>query len=186
MTELQVASELMRLKRHARWLWVALISFVAIFATLLGDEAYLLHKAAHPQQLTLRRLNIVDSHGVPRVILAAPLPPAMRFGKVGAKDRHISGILIVDATGTERGGYVTSNTSYSNAFFTLDAQGHQTVLLLAEPKGQTLFRIWNKSNSLVMGVSGKNPYLNVKQNSKALFSSPKNNPEATDTRPAFR
>jgi hypothetical protein len=187
MTEEQFANELLRLKKYQHWSWIALASFAIFSTSVLGGEAYFLHKAGHPEELTLRRLDIVDSRGMPRVILAAPLPPAMHFGKVGATDRRLSGILIGDATGTERGGYVTSDTDYSNAFLTLDAQGHQTVLLLAEPKGQTLFRIWDGDNdSLVMGVSGKNPFLNVMQKGKAALASPKDNPESTDPRPLFR
>jgi hypothetical protein len=176
MTEEQFANELLRLKKYQHWSWIALASFAIFSTSVLGGEAYFLHKAGHPEELTLRRLDIVDSRGMPRVILAAPLPPAMHFGKVGATDRRLSGILIGDATGTERGGYVT-----------IDAQGHQTVLLLAEPKGQTLFRIWDGDNdSLVMGVSGKNPFLNVMQKGKAALASPKDNPESTDPRPLFR
>jgi len=184
----KMAGELRRLKRRELALWCALLGVFVVMGAGLGAEAYFLKKLARPEQLTLRRLDIVDGQGVSRVILAAPLPSATYFGKVRRKtDRQISGILIADATGTERGGYVTSDTDDANAFLTLDAQGHQTVLLMAEPKGQTLFRIWNSDNgSLVMGVSGKNPFLNVNQDGKAVFGAPKNNPQTTDPRPMFR
>ena len=187
MDQEQMARELRRLKSRECALWCALVCVFVVLGAALGTEAYFLRKLAHPEQLTLRRLDIVDSHGVPRVILAAPLPPATALGKVtGRSDRRISGILIADGTGTERGGYVTGDTNDANALLTLDGQGRQTVLLLAEPKGQTLFRIWNDTGSLVMGVSGKNPFLNVNQDGKAVFSAPKNNPESTDSRPMFR
>jgi len=181
------AGELRRLKSREHALWFALLGVFIVFGAGIGTEGYFLRKLAHPEQLTLRRLDIVDSHGVSRVILAAPLPPATAFGKVtGGSDRRISGILIADGTGTERGGYVTGDTDDANALLTLDAQGHQTVLLLAEPEGDTLFRIWNGKGSLVMGVSDKNPFLNVNQDGKAVFGAPHNNPESTDTRPLFR
>lgn len=183
----QFAGELRRLKSRERALWCALLGVFIVLGAGLGTEGYFLKKLAHPTQLTLRRLDIVDSHGVSRVILAAPAPPATAFGKVtGRSDRQISGILIADATGTERGGYVTGDTDEANALLTLDGQGHQTVLLLAEPEGETLFRIWNGKGSLVMGVSGKNSFLNVNQGGKTFFSAPKDNPQATDPRPMFR
>jgi hypothetical protein len=183
----QLAGELLRLKRRVRALWCGLLGVFVVLGAALGTEAHFLVELAHPERLALRRLDIVDSHGVSRVILAAPLPPATAFGKVtGRSDRRISGILIADGTGTERGGYVTGDTDDANALLTLDAQGHQTVLLLAEPSGETLFRIWNGKGSLVMGVSGKNPFLNVNQDGKAVFGAPHNNPEATDPRALFR
>ena len=83
-------------------------------------------------------------------------------------------------------GYVTAHEGYANAMLTLDAQGFQTVLLLAEPDGGTTFRIWNRDKgSVTMGVSD-NPFLNVKQNGKPLFITPADNPESRDTRPMFR
>lgn len=183
----QVAGELRRLRTRVRALWCALLGVFVVLGAGVGTEAYFLKKLAHPEQLTLRRLDIVDAYGVSRVILAAPAPAATAFGKVTSRsDRQISGILIADATGTERGGYVTSDTDDANALLTLDAQGHQTVLLLAEPTGSTLFRIWNGKGSLVMGVSGKNPFLNVNQDGKAVFGAPQNNPETTDPRQLFR
>jgi hypothetical protein len=108
------------------------------------------------------------------------------MGKQQNKPRGIlSGILIYDATGTERGGYVTVD-GYANAFLTLDAQGFQSVLLLAEPNGSTFFQVRNKDKgSLTMGVSD-NPFLNVKQNGKPVFVTPADNPESRDPRPAFR
>jgi hypothetical protein len=141
---------------------------------------------AHPEQLTLRRLDIVDEHGVSRVILAAPVPPPTRFGKVEHRDGPASGLILVDGTGTERGGYVTGDGDESNALLTLDAQGRQTVLLLAEPNGSTLFRIWNQDKgSLVMGV-GDSAFLNVRHDDEVFFSAPKDNPQSKDARRLFR
>jgi hypothetical protein len=113
----------------------------------------------------------------------------MIAGKRYPRGSVISGILIADATGTERGGYYTAHDGYANAALTLDGQGSQTVLLLAEPDGSTLFRIWNNANpdkgSVTMGVSD-NPFLNVKRNGKPLFTAPADNPESRDPRPLLR
>jgi hypothetical protein len=187
MSEEQFAIELARLSRRERRLWAAVAGMAIVFGALFVAEAHMIHKAANPESLTLRRLDIVDERGTPRVILAAPAPPPMRFGKVGRRDGSVSGVLIADATGTERGGYVTSDGNDGNALLTLDAQGKQTVLFLAEPDGPTLFRVWNQDKgSLVMGVSGSAPFLNVRQGDKVFFSAPQDNPETRDSRFLFR
>ena len=87
------------------------------------------------------------------------------------------------------GGYVTAD-SYANAMLTLDGQGKRTVLLLAEPSGNTLFRIWNRDGetvkgSLTMGVSD-NPFFDEKQEGALVFSAPKDNPQSRDERSLFR
>lgn len=183
----QFANELVRLKRRERMLWGAVFTLAIVFTGAIAFEWHAMQTVAHRQSLTLRRLDIVDQNGVSRVILGAPAPPPTHFGKLGKRDGVVSGILLADATGTERGGYVTSDGEDANALFTLDAQGKQTVLLLAEPQGSTLFRIWNKSKgALVMGVSDSEPFLNVRQNDKVLLSVPANNPESHDSRFLFR
>jgi hypothetical protein len=140
----------------------------------------------NPQKLRVRELAVVDEHGTERVLIAAPLPEPMILGKRGTRGGGtLSGIIIADATGTERGGYATGD-SYANAIFTLDGQGHQTVLLLAEPNHSTLFRIWNgDKGSVTMGVQD-NPFLNLKQNGKPLFLAPPDNLQSRDPRPLFR
>jgi hypothetical protein len=183
----QLARELERLKFRERLLWIFSAVILVGLGSALAFEAHTIHNLAHAETLSLRRLDIVDEHGTPRVILAAPAPPPMHFGKVGRRDGPVSGVLIVDASGTERGGYVTSDGDDANALLTLDAQGQQTVLLLAEPGGPTLLRLWNKDRgSLVMGVSGANPFLNVRQPDKVFFSAPEDNPEVHDSRFLFR
>jgi hypothetical protein len=133
----------------------------------------------------LRELAVLDERGTERVLIAAPLPDPMIAGERHKRDGAVSGIIIADATGTERGGYVTAD-GYANALLTLDAQGSQTVLLLAEPDGAATFRIWNRDKgSVTMGVSD-NPFLNVKQNGAPLFVTPAGNPESRDSRPMFR
>jgi hypothetical protein len=187
MDQNQFARELERLRFRERLLWIFSVLTLVGLGSGLAFEARAIHKLAHSETLSLRRLDIVDEHGTSRVILAAPAPPPMRFGKTGKRDGPVSGVLIVDASGTERGGYVTSDGDDANAMLTLDAQGQQTVLLLAEPSGPTLFRVWNKDKgSLVMGVSGANPFLNVRQSDKVFLSAPESNPEAHDSRFLFR
>ena len=187
MDETLLLEKLNRMEQRQRIAYTAAIILVVAFSLLFLLQWRYIHAVAHPDTLSLRRLNIVDQRGISRVILAAPVPQPIILGKQHNRGGDVSGVIIADATGTERGGYVTSDGEYANAFLTLDGQGKQTVLLLAEPQGPTLFRIWNKDRgSLTMGVSDANPYLNVRQGTKLFFDSPAGNPQSKDTRPLFR
>jgi hypothetical protein len=189
MIEADLSSRLLRAEKRLRAVSICL-SMLVLFVLGLGVwQAWIFHRLAHPETLTLRQLNIVDEHGIARVILAAPVPEPMILGKQHHRDGPVSGVIIADATGTERGGYVTAD-GYANAMLTLDGQGKQTVLLLAEPSGDTLFRLWKRdgdtvTGSLTMGVS-ENPFFNEKQNGNVVFSAPMNNPQGRDARPLFR
>ncbi len=185
MTEEELLSRVVFAERRLRVLHIILFTIIPVIAVLCIWQGWEFHRLAHPETLTLRRLNIVDDHGVSRVILAAPAPEPIFLGKQHHRDGPVSGLIIADATGTERGGYVTAD-GYANAMLTLDAQDRQTVLLLAEPSGDTLFRLWNPNGddvtgSLTMGVSGK-PFLNEKQSGSIVFSAPANNPQGRDPR----
>jgi hypothetical protein len=186
MNEEELGTRLVRVEQRTRTTnRIILLLALFLFAVSIC-EAWAIHRVVSQQTLSLRRLNIVDEHGVARVILASPAPKPMVFGKQLRRGGAVSGVILADATGTERGGYVTSDGDYPNAFLTLDGQGAQTVLLLAEPTGDTLFRIWKGDNgSLTMGV-GDNPFLNERQNGDLLFASPPNNPQSRDPRPMLR
>ncbi|MEO7028674.1 MAG: hypothetical protein ABI147_04660 [Acidobacteriaceae bacterium] len=185
-TEEQVVNRLALAEKRLRLAMQAILLLILAVAALGGWQTWAIHRLAHPQKLTLHRLDIVDDHGVARVILAAPVPEPMVLGWQHHRDGPVSGVIIADGTGTERGGHVTSDGDLPNALLTLDAEGRQTVLLLAEPGGSTLFRIWNGDvGSLTMGVDN-NPFLNMHQRGSLTFSTPQDNPQSRDARTLFR
>ena len=171
--------------RQKRGFQVAALAVVVLVGAFFFQWQQI-RRCQNPQKLRVRELAVVDERGTERVVIAAPLPGPMFMGKRGTRGGGtLSGIIIADATGTERGGYATGD-GYANAILTLDGQGNQTVLLLAEPDGSTLFRIWNgDKGSVTMGVQDT-PFLNLKQNAKPLFLAPPDNPESRDPRPLFR
>jgi hypothetical protein len=59
------------------------------------------------------------------------------------RDGAISGPLISDANGNERGGYVTSDGAGA-ASITLDSEDDRQVMLLANPKGGANFYLRDK------------------------------------------
>ena len=79
------------------------------FLALAGFEMLALRALQNPQMLRVRQLVVVDEHGTERVIIGAPLPDPMILGKRHRRDGPVSGMIIADSTGTERGGYVTSD-----------------------------------------------------------------------------
>jgi hypothetical protein len=100
------------------------------------------------QELRVRGLTVVDEHGIERVKIAAPLPDPITLGKRGRRDDSISGILIYDSRGNERGGYATDN-SVGNAFLTLDSDRMQAVTLVAYPGGGAECGIQNEKKDAV-------------------------------------
>jgi hypothetical protein len=180
-----VHDRVVALEKRQRWTTLATALVMIALVAALVMQWREIRRSQNPQRLRVRELVVVDERGTERVVIAAPLPDPMIMGKRTSRGGTLSGIVIADATGTERGGYATGD-GYANAIFTLDGQGRQTVLLLAEPDGSTMFRIWNgDKGSLTMGVEDTT-FLNLKQNGKAVFLAPPDNPESRDPRPLFR
>jgi hypothetical protein len=108
-------------------------------------------------ELRVRGITVVDDHGVERVKIGAPLPDPITLGKRGRRDDSISGILIYDSRGNERGGYVTDN-SVGNAFLTLDSDRMQEVVLIAYPAGGAEFGIQNeKKDAIALSAMDNGP-----------------------------
>ena len=163
---------------------------VCLIALMLVQTAYFVRSRHHDETndriLRARGLIIVDEKGTERVVIGAPLPDPMSLGQRHKRDGPVSGLVIADATGTERGGYVTDDQA-GNALLTLDAQGFQTFLLLAEPDGTTTLRLWDRTNSsITMGAWDSGPFLNMKQKGVSVSVQPPGNRQASDPRPLFR
>lgn len=92
--------------------------------------------------LKVRGLVVIDGSGVERVRIQAPLPDPLVLGKRFPRGGAVSGILLFDAEGNERSGYVTSD-GYPNVFFTLDSLARQHVLFITEPQGDPTLRLWD-------------------------------------------
>src|SRR5438105_1704415 len=153
----EIISRLMKLNRRLIYLVCVVAALGAASAVLL----YLEHRSA-PQadgELRVRGITVVDEHGVERVKIGAPLPDPITLGKRGKRDDSISGILIYDSRGNERGGYVTDN-SVGNAFLTLDSDKMQQVTLIAYPGGGAEFGIQNeKKDAIALSALDNGPKL---------------------------
>ncbi len=107
--------------------------------------------------LHLRGLAIEDQNGHERLQAGAPLPDPMVHGVRRKRSGLVSGLLILNANGNERGGFVTADSS-GEAFLGLDSEDEQKVLLLANPKGGVNFILTNNDgNSVQLTAFGDGP-----------------------------
>lgn len=123
--------------------------------------------------LKVKGIVIVDSLGIERVIVGSHLPePNFAQGnRVNARGKagSVSGVMLYDSEGQERGGYVTDDY-YGNAFMSLDSKSSMPVLLIAEPQGtgSLILKSRNGKNQISLSVSDDNGTLNYIKDSKEI------------------
>src|SRR5687767_5450766 len=114
-------------------LLIVLTAGVSAFAGHTTDNARA-QQAPKDSVLVLRAISIVDNRGVERVRIAAPLPDPIMLGRRFQRGEEVSGILIFDSEGNERGGYVTDE--YRHAALTLDEINRAAVHLGTNDRGE--------------------------------------------------
>ncbi|MDI9257908.1 hypothetical protein [Flavobacterium sedimenticola] len=122
--------------------------------------------------LKVRGIVIVDSLGIERAILGAHIPePNFANGhRIAARGKggSISGLMLYDHEGQERGGYVTDD-GFGNVFLTLDSKTNQQVLLIAEPQGGAAFKMWDRGdNSIHLNVTKEASNLEIIEKGKLI------------------
>jgi hypothetical protein len=157
-----------RVARQRRLAWMALSLGVLIGLSLYGAPRLI---AQAPRTtgdvLTVRGLVVVDDKGIERVRIGAPLPNPIVNGRRVPRQGLVSGMLIFDAEGDERGGYVTEE--HGDAMLTLDAKGRQQTLFIANRDGGANLSVWsgnNRNDNYVSVQAVPNPLIEIKQNGK--------------------
>lgn len=122
--------------------------------------------------LKVRGLVVVDSLGIERVIVGSHLPePNFSQGnRVAARKKNgsVSGVMLYDHEGQERGGYVTDD-NFGNAFLTLDSKVSQHFLLLCGPDGGAYINMWDRNNnSIKLGTNEYDSYIDANKNGKKI------------------
>jgi hypothetical protein len=98
--------------------------------------------------LRVRMLEIVDAKGTVRVRVGSDLPEAIIDGKsVSRGGEQVSGVMLYDGTGQERGGYVTFEPS-GNIGLTLDTRKQQVALFAAGPENGATLRLWDGADAI--------------------------------------
>lgn len=123
--------------------------------------------------LKVKGIVVVDSLGIERVMVGSHLPEpnsanGNRF-KGRGKSGSVSGVMLYDAEGQERGGYVTDDY-YGNAFLSLDSKSHMPILLIAEPQGagSLILQSGNGKHKVNLGVSENSANIQLNSNGKDI------------------
>lgn len=175
-----VVLKLERKNRRLSWsfytllvlLVTAFVSFTTIQKTNAGADI------TANSVLRVRGLIVVDQNGKERVQIGAPLPDPLMQGKRYKRQGAVSGILLMDAEGTERSGYFTSEEPGTVAL-TLDTVQGQTAMFLANDEKGANLQIFDRDNghSVRLLAVGDSPNVIVTRQGKRIFQLPETKEE---------
>jgi hypothetical protein len=153
----------------------ALTVLVFALGILMAGSGLLLafHTGGISRALRLKDLAIVDDSGKVRMRLAASLPDPVIAGKKVPREGSVSGILLYDSDGDERGGYVVDNAG--NALLSLDSKHDQLITLVAYPGGESQLAINtnNRAFQLALSAAHEGPSIKLYKNGNdVLFHIP--------------
>lgn len=148
---------------------LSLITGVAILSAFAGRASPTPPIGAPADSvLVLRAISVVDARGVERVRIAAPLPDPIMLGRRFERGDAVSGILIFDAEGNERGGYVTDE--YRNAALTLDEINRAAVHIGTNDRGEAHASLSNgRGGYAIMGMRPTGTFLAIDGKSVAVM-----------------
>jgi hypothetical protein len=110
--------------------------------------------------IVVRALSIVDARGVERVRIAAPLPDPIMLGRRFERGEQVSGILLYDSEGNERGGYITDENR--NAALTLDEINRAAVHIGTNDRGEAHISLSNgRGGYAIMGMRPSGTFLSL-------------------------
>ncbi len=142
-----------------------------------GWTAIALHQSQSDQRvITARGLVIQDASGQARVILGAPVPDPVSQGVTqGPRASPLSGLILLGADGSERGGYGTADVG-DEAVLTLDdARGTTEVFkVTANPdRGATLVvKHQNNTGAMLSSWQGKPELIFLSDNGQSHYVRP--------------
>jgi hypothetical protein len=153
-----------RLEKRLRVLMRLMIAFsmIAALGALTGftgrSVRTTLSESRPDSVLVLRAISIVDARGVERVRIAAPLPDPIMLGRRFDRGESVSGILIFDSEGNERGGYVTDESR--NAALTLDEINRAAVHIGTNDRGEAHVSLSNgRGGFAILGMRPSGTFL---------------------------
>jgi hypothetical protein len=131
--------------------WFHSVAWVALGGLFLAG--FRPHQDPLDDTLRVRMLEVVDEHGIVRARLGARLPDAVLDGKRIVRGEEIAGLLLYDARGGERGGYVTFEPS-GNVGLTLDHAREQAALFVAGREDGVALKLWTGPDSIELRSDG--------------------------------
>ncbi len=157
-----------RLERRVLVLTAALLA--AITGVVAGAWTT---QSAEREVLRVRQITVVDANGTDRVWIGAPVadPPSSQ-GKQLKRASVASGIILLDAHGHERGGFLTSDSS-GEIWLGLDSERGQEATFLANAAGGAHLSLWDeKKNQAKLSLVGDRPLLMLKHHALTVFEQP--------------
>jgi hypothetical protein len=127
--------------------------------------------SATPATLRLSEVVIVDAKGVERARLSGDLPDAVINGKRIPRGEKAAGLILYDATGQERGGYVTWDPS-GTIGLTLDTRTRQVAYFVADPDSGSALRMWNGKDEISLRSDDEGSRLTAVQADKVVVQQP--------------
>jgi hypothetical protein len=162
--------ELMKIQR-LEWN-VRVLTFVSILSVLIIVACGWTFRQQQSDVLRVRQIVIVDEKGTERVWIGAPVPDPIIQGQRQKRSGPVSGIILLDAKGNERGGYVTSDGS-GEVFMSLDSEKAQETLFLANRGGGAHLSIFDGQGNLArIGVLNSQPTLLLRRTGNTVFEQP--------------
>ncbi|HKW17562.1 MAG TPA: hypothetical protein VJO35_08655 [Terriglobales bacterium] len=125
----------------------------------------------------MRRLAVVDDKGVERVVISAPVPEPIINGVHGKRDTPMSGILIYDPKGNERGGYGTSDAPDLSALLTLDSEDNQVFTAYANADSGASVWVTNEKHDNVVMSTHNTALVEITHGKNVVYKQPLNAPE---------
>jgi len=151
---------------------VRVLTFASILSILIIVACGWTFRQQQSDVLRVRQIVIVDEKGTERVWIGAPVPDPIVQGQRQKRSGPVSGIILLDATGNERAGYVTSDGS-GEVFMSLDSEKAQETLFLANPGGGAHLSIFDGQGNLArIGVLNSQPTLLLRRAGNAVFEQP--------------
>lgn len=118
-----------------------------------------------------RSLIVTDGAGVSRVIIGAPLPNPVVNGKLVSRGDEADGIVLNDAAGRERSGYVTF-AKYGVVALTLDTRSTQAAMFAADSMDGAVARLWRGADWVEMKADQGGPHLSAGRDNGVAFFMP--------------
>jgi hypothetical protein len=161
---------------------------LAAAALLQPGFAVRAQEKTDPKSMTLSELVIVDDSGNVRLRLGGNLPDAVHNGKTKPRGQRAAGVLLYDATGVERSGYVTLEPS-GNVALTLDTRTRQVATFVAGPSGTgtSALQLFSNGSAVELRTDEDGPSIHAVRRKQVVFHEPAvENPEGTAMCKALR
>jgi hypothetical protein len=166
-----MANEMMHIQRLERRIRLVTTGWL-LSVLVLVVCGWTFRQQQQPDTLRVRQIVIVDEKGTERVWIGAPVPDPIIQGQRQKRQGPVSGIVLLDAKGNERGGYVTSDLS-GEVFMSLDSEKGQEALFLANPGGGAHVSIFDGQGNLArLGVLANKPTLLLRRAGSVIYEQP--------------